>query len=87
MEKYLTVKELGTMIRMAPQTIYNKIHKKEFILGIHYVKPSRKKILFKETAIIDWLGSTPEEQTIQEQATNVISMVNRQKPQNSLINI
>jgi len=87
MENYLTVNELGAMIRMAPQTIYNKIHKKEFILGIHYLKPSRKKILFKESAIIDWLGSTPEEQTIQEQPEKINSTNNRQKKLKNLINI
>jgi len=87
MEKYLTVKELGTMIRMAPQTLYNKIHSGEFILGIHYFKPSRKKILFKETAIIDWLNSPPEEQTIKEQPKKINQKNNRQKKFKNLINI
>jgi len=87
MEKFLTVKELSKQIKMAPQTIYNMIHRKEFTLGIHYVKPSRKKVLFKEAAIMDWLNSPPEEHAVHEQPTNIISTVNRQKPQNSLINI
>jgi len=58
MEEYLTVKELIERIKMAPQTIYNKISskkRKEFLPQIHYVKISRKKILFKWSAILQWM--------------------------------
>ena len=97
MEKYLTVRELSEIIKMAPQTIYNKIYRNEFQLGIHYVKPSRKKILFKELAIINWLNDTPEDQPasnqlqdnfqVGKQATKITSISNRQKPHKNLINI
>lgn len=55
MEVYLTVQELSERIKIARQTIYNKIHKKEFILNVHYHKPTRKKILFKWSAVKQWL--------------------------------
>lgn len=59
MEEYLTVRELSARIKMAPQTVYNKIASKkqqEFILGIHYIKPSPKKILFKWSEIEKWMS-------------------------------
>ena len=55
MEEYLTVKELSARIKLAKQTIYNMIHKKEFVLNKHYYKPKAKIILFKWLAIQKWL--------------------------------
>ena len=61
MEEYLTVKELGERIKLAKQTIYNMIHKKEFVLNTHYYKPKAKIILFKWSAIKKWLeGDNPD---------------------------
>ena len=60
MEEYLTVKELSGRIKLARQTIYNMIHKKEFVLHKHYYKPKAKIILFKWSAIEKWLeGDNP----------------------------
>lgn len=56
MEEYLTVKELSQRIKLAVQTIYNFIHEGKFILGKHYLKPTPKKILFKWSAIQEWMG-------------------------------
>ena len=55
MEEYLTVKELSERIKLAKQTIYNMIHKNEFVLNTHYYKPKAKIILFKWSAIEKWL--------------------------------
>ena len=55
MEEYLTVKELSERIKLAKQTIYNMIHKNEFVLHKHYYKPKAKIILFKWSAIEKWL--------------------------------
>ena len=61
MEEYLTVKELSERIKLAKQTIYNMIHKKEFVLNKHYYKPKAKIILFKWSAIEKWLkGDKPD---------------------------
>ena len=61
MEEYLTVKELSERIKLAKQTIYNMIHKNEFLLNTHYYKPKAKNILFKWSAIEKWLeGDSPD---------------------------
>jgi excisionase family DNA binding protein len=61
MEEYLTVKELSERIKLAKQTIYNMIHKNEFLLNTHYYKPKAKIILFKWSAIEKWLeGDSPD---------------------------
>jgi len=99
MEEYLTVKELSQRIKLAVQTIYNFIHEEKFILGKHYLKPTRKKILFKWSAIEEWMGVGSEDQgstdsmnsesatdaTPQKPTTPVKTRVSRQVK--SLINI
>ena len=58
-EQYLGTKEISIRINCAPQSIYNLIHKGILKLGVHYVKPSKRKLLFKWSAIKEWLeGST-----------------------------
>jgi predicted DNA-binding transcriptional regulator AlpA len=57
-EQYLTVKELSAKIKYSQQTIYNMIHEGRFIRGEHYIKPSRKKVLFLWSAICMWMEST-----------------------------
>lgn len=56
-EQYLTVKELSEKIKYSQQTIYNRIHDGIFIRGDHYIKPSRKKVLFLWSAVCKWLES------------------------------
>lgn len=68
MEQYLTVKELSERLRLARQTIYNMIHKKSFVLNQHYFKPTPKKILFKWSAMKNWLEGNRFEDT--ETSTN-----------------
>ena len=58
-EIYLSLKELSQKIKYSPQSLYNMIHTRVFILGEHYVKPSPKKILFKWSVVQIWLdGNT-----------------------------
>ena len=40
------------------QTLYNMIHKKIFVLGYHYIKPTPKKVLFRSEAMLEWLGES-----------------------------
>ena len=54
-EEYLTMEELCQRIKFSKQTVYNWIYQGKFRLGVHYLKPSRKKILFKWLAIKSWL--------------------------------
>jgi predicted DNA-binding transcriptional regulator AlpA len=54
-EDYLTVGELSERIKFSRQTLYNMIFAKKFVKGQHYIKPSRKKVLFKWSVIQAWL--------------------------------
>jgi hypothetical protein len=56
MEEYLTVRELSDKIKFSRQSLYNLIHRGTFVLGKHYLKPTPKKILFKWSEILIWLG-------------------------------
>lgn len=56
-EQYVTVKELSIRVKYSRQTIYNMISQGRFIRGEHYIKPSRKKVLFLWSAICKWLES------------------------------
>ena len=68
MEEFLTVLELSKRIKYAKQSIYNLIHKKAFVQGKHYIKPSQKKILFIWSAVNEWLNDSDKE--IQEISHN-----------------
>ena len=63
MNKYLTVTQISERIHYAPQTLYNMIYKGVFVIGVHYVKPTRKKILFDWSQVEAWLtrGNVCEE--------------------------
>jgi len=61
MEEYLTVQELGERIKFSKQSIYNLIYKKKFILGVHYLKPTPKKILFVWSEVEKWLRQSMDE--------------------------
>lgn len=54
-ERYLDTKELCEIIKYRPQSIYNLINKGELVLGIHYLKPSSRKLLFIYSAILEWM--------------------------------
>jgi predicted DNA-binding transcriptional regulator AlpA len=85
MEEFLTVQELSKRIKYAKQSIYNFINKGTFIQGKHYIKPSRKKILFIWSAVNEWLNDSDKE--IQEinnntsQEISAVSIPNQQNPQ------
>jgi hypothetical protein len=55
MEEYLTVAEVAARIKYCPQSIYNFIYRGKFVLGVHYFKPTNKKILFIWSAVEQWL--------------------------------
>jgi hypothetical protein len=82
-EQYLTVKELSGKIKYSQQSIYNMIHNEIFIKDRHYIKPSRKKILFLWTAVQVWLES-PREETAKIKDTSRTESTTKNQ---SLINI
>ncbi len=55
METYLDVKELSERIKMSPGTLRNLIWKKVLVEGVHYVKPTPRKILFVWSAVEAWM--------------------------------
>ena len=61
MEEYITVQELGERIKFSKQSVYNLIYKKKFTLGIHYLKPTPKKILFVWSEVEKWLRQSMDE--------------------------
>ena len=67
MEEYLTVNELSVRIKFSKHSLYNLIHKGTFVLVKHYLKPTPKKVLFKWSEILAWIGeplSSEEEITL-----------------------
>ena len=55
MEEYLTTAELSKRIKMAPGTIRNLVWKQEFKENTHYLKPTRRKLLFIWSQVEEWL--------------------------------
>jgi excisionase family DNA binding protein len=79
--EYLTVEELSERIKFSKQTLYNMISKGEFILQEHYLKPRPKKILFKWSAIEEWMEnasskSNPKRNSIQGSSLKEKSLIN-----------
>lgn len=53
--EYLTVSELSPLIKYTEQSIYNLICNGTFTEGLHFFKPTPKKILFKWQAVVRWV--------------------------------
>jgi len=82
-EQYLTVKELSNKIKFSRQTIYNMIHKGDFVKGRHYIKPCPKKVLFLWSAVQAWMEAPDKEETTSPKP----SQAKETKTHQSLINI
>ena len=52
---YIDVKELCTRLCIAQQTVYNRNRSGVWTEGIHFIKPSGGKLLYKWAAIKEWL--------------------------------
>ena len=55
-EKYLSMDELLEITKYKKQSIYNLINRGVFVKGVHFLKPSSRKLVFRYSAIMDWLG-------------------------------
>ena len=58
MEEYLTTKEFSSRIKMAPGSIRNLIWKKQLVEGIHFVKPTGRKLLFIWSKCEAWINGS-----------------------------
>jgi len=65
MKEYLTTNELSQQIKMAPGTIRNLVCKGIFVNGVHYIKPTPRKLLFIGSAIEAWLYGKPAANSVQ----------------------
>ena len=77
MEEYLTTDELCDRIKYQRQTVYNLIHRKVFIQGKHFLKPTPRKILFKWSEIQTWIG---EDSGLNEEPVPKPATMERQAP-------
>lgn len=74
-ETYLTTEELSNKIKYEKQTLYNLIHTKVFEPGKHFIKPSRKKILWIWPEIEKWLNEkSSENHVVLDLKTNGLGM-------------
>jgi hypothetical protein len=55
MEEYLTTQELSERIKMAPGSIRNLVWKNILVEGVHFVKPTGRKLLFVWSKCQAWL--------------------------------
>jgi len=55
-DEYLTTTELSQRIKMAPGTIRNLVWQNKLKKGIHYLKPTPRKLLFVWSEVQDWLS-------------------------------
>ena len=55
MSKYLTIEEVCSLIRFSRQSVYNLIHRGALVYQKHYFRPSRKKLLFSRTEMVNWV--------------------------------
>lgn len=65
-EQYLTIDELSARIKYSKQSIYNLIHRKVLMQQTHFFKPTPKKLLFKWSAIQDWVEGKASDVTATE---------------------
>jgi len=57
-ERFISLKELCQRLSVAKQTIYNKIGSGVIVEGVHFFKPTGGKLLFKWSAMLEWVEST-----------------------------
>ena len=56
-DEYLTTAELSQRIKMAPGTIRNLVWRNQLQKGVHYIKPTPRKLLFVWSEIQVWLSN------------------------------
>ena len=84
-EEYLTMEELCQRIKFSKQTVYNWIYQGKFRLGLHYLKPSRKKVLFKWSAIKAWLEGNSIQSAISTHENGETEAPHREREQERAI--
>ena len=71
MHELIKCDELCERLKLKKQSIYNMVHRGEFIVNQHYFKPTNRILLFDWAAIKSWLrggnieNNAPAKQTLQ----------------------
>ncbi len=58
MNELITCDDVCSRLKLKKQSVYNMIHRGEFILNKHYFKPTKRILLFDWDALKDWLRGT-----------------------------
>jgi hypothetical protein len=61
-KEYLSITELCARITYAPKSVYNMISGDVFKEGVHYFKPTKRKLLFYWPAIEQWIRERSREE-------------------------
>ena len=56
---YLSITELCVRISYTPKSVYNMVSQRVFTEGVHYFKPTKRKLLFFWPAIEAWIREGP----------------------------
>lgn len=56
---YLSLHELCERTNYAPKSVYNMISQRIFTEGVHYFKPTKRKLLFFWPAVEAWIREGP----------------------------
>lgn len=54
-ESLMTTSEVALTTRFSPKTIYNKIYDGTLREGVHFYRPTKRRLLFRRVAIMCWL--------------------------------
>jgi hypothetical protein len=59
-ERFIGVKELCKRLSIAQQTAYNRTGSGVWVEGVHFFKPTRGKLLFKWSAMLEWTKASEQ---------------------------
>lgn len=63
-KEYLSLEELVERIPYRPQTIRNLMCRGVLLEGVHYFKPTQRKVVFKWSAIRRWIEGESRQQDL-----------------------
>lgn len=83
-EIFIGLKELCQRLSVAKQSIYNQINTGILVEGLHFFKPTGGKLLFKWSAMLEWVesqgGKQPNKTTTASEESVHLQSLNRPSP-------
>ena len=83
MNELIKCEELSERLKLKKQSIYNMIHRGEFIVNQHYFKPTNRILLFDWVAIKSWLRGGKIENNVSAKQTLQAPKPNQAKASNA----